>query len=87
MTPLYTELLLVPKVMLASPRPAFASAVRSLTDEGGRSASFFDAKHTNFRVHVAPLFDFERELDCRGRFALLPWPNSLRCSAATETER
>ena len=56
-------------MILASPRPAFASAVLSFTDSGGRSASSLEAKHTNFRVHVAPRLDFERELDGRGRFA------------------
>ena len=86
MIPLYTELLLNPKVILASPKPAFANAVLSFTDIGGRSA--LAARHTNFKVHVAFRLDFGRELpEERARFALFPWLNSLRCSAATEADR
>ena len=88
MIPLYTELLLYPKVILASPKPAFASAVLSFTDIGGRSASSLAARHTNFKVHVAFRLDFGRELpEERARFALFPWLNSLGCSAATEADR
>ena len=88
MNPLYRELLLYAKVMLASPKLAFANAVLSFTNIGGRTASSLAAKHTNFKVRVAFRLDFGRELpEERARFALFPWLNSLRCSAATEVDQ
>ena len=69
--------------MLASPKPAFARAVLSLTDIGGWLASLED-KQTNFNVQVALRFDFDADLDELARFPEPPWPNSRRCSANTE---
>ena len=63
--------------MLASPKPASANSVLSFTDIGGRVASL-EAKHTNFKVHVALRLDFDAELNEFGCFPELPWPNNLR---------
>lgn len=70
------------KVILPSPNPQLQSVVFSFTLMGGFTSSF-DARHTNFSVHVGDFFPFPfdllLEVNC---LPGLPKLKSLLCSAA-----